>query len=128
MKAKLDFVTNSSSVCYLISLPKRLTKITLKLEGIKNKCINDFLCTNKNTRLIQYIDQEPCDWIKKATGPTKFYYASKEWYDLAKAELDNGEWVLFIDLERNYYDECIVHFEEILDAILEGKILAREFE
>jgi hypothetical protein len=129
MKVKLDFVTNSSSVCYLISLPNELTQEKLKSFGLKTKkCINDFMCTNEVERLIHYVGQEPCDWINKITGPTTYYYATKEWYEMAKKELSKEQWILFIEIERNYYDECVIEFENIINSLLMGNILGREYE
>jgi hypothetical protein len=128
MKIKLDFVTNSSSVCYLISVSTRLTKKRLDKLNIRQKCINDFFCTKDIDKLIQYVDQEPVDWIKRVTGPVKFWNASRGWYKIAREVLENGDYIVFIDLERNYYDECVDRFDNLMYHKIEGEILERESE
>ncbi len=126
MKIKLDFVTNSSSIMYLISSSKKLTKVALLDEGYKGgSCFHDFASIDNRERLIEYFDQEPCDWVKRITGPTKFWGGSREWYKMGERIISDGDFATFISVERSSFDECIESLERVL-TMLDCEILGKE--
>ena len=118
MKIKLDFVTNSSSVCYLIMSPEKMTKKFLIDQGITSRRIDDFDCIKSIEQLITIAEgnDKPCDWIRRATGPLQFWGMNKEWYPIAKEIIKEGKYVLLIDMDRNYYDD-LDKFDRIITKL-----------
>ena len=123
MKIKLDFVTNSSSTCYLISSPKRITKVLLGEYGMRLSRI-DYLhiITNREALIKQASGRDECDWISKATGPDRFWGMSEEWYKKGLSALEDAEYICLIDIDRNYFED-IQKFERIIEDDINGSIL-----
>ena len=63
MKIKIDYVTNSSSCCFLISSPREITKTELHDLGVQPSMFNNFGCISTIEKLIEHVDCEPCDWV-----------------------------------------------------------------
>lgn len=124
MKIKIDFVTNSSSICFLIMVPQqRITKKSVIEDGVRPAVINDFKFINSIGKLIEYTDGQPCDWIRYATGPTWWWNLNQDWYAEAKEIIQNGKAVLLIDIERNIED--VENFERLVDG-KDWQIVRRE--
>lgn len=104
MKIKIDFITNSSSICFLIMAPQRITKKFIIENGVRPSVINDFKCITNLKKLIEYVDGQPCDWIRYARGPTRWWNLEEDWYFDAKEIIENGKAVVLIDIERNHED------------------------
>ena len=95
-------------------------------KGCHRHKFNSFDCISTREKLIEHVDCEPMDWIKKATGPHKFWGASKEQYHKAEKIIRDGNFAVFVDLERNY-PEHIEKFETILND-MDCEILGREYD
>jgi hypothetical protein len=121
MKIKLDFITNSSSCCYVISSPKPISMSDIVLSGVK---FNEFQCLDSVENLIKYTDCEPCDWVKKATGPRRFWGCQPREYEKYKKIIEDGKYVIIAHVERNFDDV------EVFDIALSGmdcEVLEREY-
>jgi hypothetical protein len=54
-----------------------------------------------------------CDWVTEATGASRFYGISKEWYEMSLKSIQEGDFICLIDMDRNHY-ETTQRLEKIL--------------
>jgi hypothetical protein len=123
MKIKLDFVTNSSSCCYVISSPKPMK--TSDFVSISGGSFNEFQSLSTIEELIKYTDSEPCDWVKKATGPRRFWGCQPREYEKYKAIIESGNSVIIAHVERNFED---VEVFDIALSKMNCEVLEREYD
>ena len=124
MKIKTDFITNSSSCCFIIQTPNVLGDSDIFEKGFHGR-FNQFHSCGTIEELIAHTDDEPCDWVKKITGPRRFWGVIKERYEIAKKVIENGECVSFIDIERDSDD--VESFDRIMRE-LDCKVILREYD
>jgi len=116
MKIKLDFITNSSSVCYLISSPKKIKIVEVLYDrGIPPSKIDYFIEIDNKKALIEQALSEGAtyDWITEAIGPYRFWGLSKNWYEKSLKVIQEGNIVCLVDLDRSDF-KIINRFEAII--------------
>lgn len=109
MKVKSDFVTNSSSNCYLvldISKNGRFKEIDEVLEKCSNELeyvdLAQLDCTFYNLRdLDEYTNDGPLDWVQEVMGP-KMWNLGMDTYAACKEIFENHKGMVhMIHFDRN---------------------------
>lgn len=104
MKIKTSFVTNSSSVCYVLNyLPD------VDIEGLLRESIYSFdvLDVFENIEELEIaIKGAPFDWVEKATGYKGNYKDISDYeFDLLKAEIAKNGAAIFLEIDNSNTDK-----------------------
>ena len=124
MKIKIDYVTNSSSCCFVIQSPQKMSQKEIQDKGFSGS-FNAFTSVGNLKELITYTDCEECDWVKLPMGPHKFWGLAKEKYEKAKIVIEGGHSITFIHVERDPDDVSI--FDRIMRE-MNCVVLEREYD
>jgi hypothetical protein len=120
MKIKTDFITNSSSVAFILSVDKNFS---MDYFLIKN---NFFLNKSDDSRirefteiecLIEETQNEECDWIDRIRGPRDFWTLGPQEYDYCKFAISKGKKAVYLEISRNYYDR----FDRFINLVEKSK-------
>jgi len=103
MKIKTDFVTNSSTVVYIISSPKEIDKDILHITP--GHALEEYITLKTIEELTEYTQSEKCDWITKITGPYRFWQMNRERYQICKEIIVSGNIAIHMDINNNYTEE-----------------------
>ncbi len=113
MKIKHDFVTNSSSVGFVLAFYNDKKFDIEKYES--DAAVSIYLNSNSIDGLNEYTHGNPVDWITKACG-IDFTYLSEEKYSRCKEIIEKGGTIVICFVERgeesNKFDD-----EEYKDII-----------
>lgn len=107
MKIKIDFITNSSSNCYVIlDAPDNIIKNMMDMiedlnesELVCNSCYG-INFENSIEKLNSYTQGRPWDWVSKTRG-LKFYNLSEDEYERLLVFIKEGKQVMLVKLDNN---------------------------
>lgn len=111
MKMKMDFVTNSSSTCYIFESCNKIYK-----KDLPSCLFNswDRLRTfDSKEKLISHTQGEPCDWIDFARGIPRFYQ------ELSTSSFENLMSIILKDKKAIMAHMDRDHIYEIEDEFLD---------
>lgn len=119
MKIKIDFVTNSSSVNFIILSPKLISEHLL--TDISGSVIEKYKCFTSIEELIAYTQKDKCDWVSRIRGPHRFYGLSEQDYTACKDIIAKGRIAIRMECNRNYFEEIdniVMKLEKLGASIL----------
>jgi hypothetical protein len=107
MKIKLDFVTNSSSTCFLLVIPENISdELKESIEYYNDdpegwsEGTRSYLFTNKLKELQEFTNDGPLDWASLPGGP-QFHNLSENDYNEYKEIIENGDTVVKVWVDYN---------------------------
>jgi hypothetical protein len=117
MKIKLDFITNSSSSCYIFESDEKIRRNDLSSRYFR---IGDsFKCFNSKKEIIAYTQNSKCDWVDEIRcSPKTFHNISESTFNNLIHIILEGKTAIMLYVDRNIVyghleDELFVEMENL---------------
>jgi hypothetical protein len=117
MKVKIDFVTNSSSSCFLLSicrdqideLNNYVSHLDRHAEPYNNGVKIQMICETMND-LNSYTNDGPLDWASIPGGP-QFINLNEDTYQISKDAIKNGDIIAQVWVDNNLSERFYIQWE-----------------
>ena len=113
MKIKADFITNSSSACFFVAVPKdtlqEFKNYISDLDNDPDACnegVRYYWEGNSLKELQRYTNDGPLDWASLPGGP-QFINVSEKLYNKCKKQIDNGNTVIEVTVDYNVCEKFV---------------------
>ena len=122
MKIKMDFVTNSSSACFIVGIPpKDLRKFRSSIHKLyKDPDRNDSVYIQTILKSVddlnEYANGEPLDWVREATGP-RFIQMKEYNYRDCKEAIDEGHIITIAWIDYNLTEKFQEKWQDYIISV-----------